>query len=91
MGNEVEAVTSATIDWESVNVVIVQPAATACTSPPRFEISVATHRDRNTGFLKGANDGEGCEVPLGLMGFVFSGSDTLTFHYLTAKLPGSVI
>lgn len=55
MGKVADAVTSATICSELVSVVIVQPAATACTSPPRLDIRVANQSERKTGFENGAS------------------------------------
>lgn len=62
MGSMVDAVTSATISLESVNVVITQPAATTWIRPPRLESKVADHSARNIGCLKGANGPEATVV-----------------------------
>src|SRR5690554_2038550 len=55
MGSVVDACTSATMLCESVSVVIIQPAPTDWTNPPRLETSVASHSSRNVSCLKGAS------------------------------------
>ncbi|MNL87750.1 hypothetical protein D3C87_2170730 [compost metagenome] len=55
MGRVVEACTRAIMLCESVSVVIIHPAPTDCTSPPRFDTSVASHNSRNVSFRNGAN------------------------------------
>ena len=54
IGSEVEACTSAIMLAESVSVVIIQAAPTACTNPPKFEISVADQSSRKSRWRNGA-------------------------------------
>ena len=54
IGSVVDACTSATILCDVVSVVIIQPAPTDCTSPPRFDTSVASQSSRKVSWRKGA-------------------------------------
>ena len=57
IGSVAAACTSATILCELVSVVIIQPAPTDCTSPPRLDTSVASHSSRNVSCRNGASTG----------------------------------
>lgn len=55
IGSAFDACTSAISVAESVSCVIIQAAPTDCTSPPKFEISVADHSRRKSAWRNGAN------------------------------------